>query len=137
MPLTLVDTNVLVDVLGGDPSASAWSLAEYAALVAAGDAAINPVIYAELAGGFPSRAALDLAVPRADAVRLPLPFDAGWVAGRAHAAYRARGGTRQSPLADFWIGAHAEAAGLSILTRDVARYRTNFPSVPLICPPGS
>jgi predicted nucleic acid-binding protein len=58
------------------------------------------------------------------------------VAARAYQQYRKTGGTRTSPLPDFYIGAHAEAAGYSLLTRDVPRYRTYFPTVPLIVPPG-
>ena len=66
--------------------------------------------------------------------RLALPYDAAWPAARAFAEYRRRGGTRTSPLPDFYIGAHAETEGHTLLTRDPARYRTYFPSVPLICP---
>jgi len=66
--------------------------------------------------------------------RLPLPYEAAWPATQAFAVYRGRGGTRASPLPDFYIGAHAEVEGLILLTRDPARYRTYFPKVALICP---
>ena len=65
---------------------------------------------------------------------LPLPYAAGWRAARAFVAYRRAGGAKSSPLPDFYIGAHAEAEGLTVVTRDVARYRTYFPTVPLIAP---
>ena len=132
----LIDTNVIIDVLNGDPAWSAWSEEQLGRAVDAGEAAINPVIYAEVAVAVEDRAALDRALNPADIVRLDLPFDAGWRAGRAFAAYRLRGGPRTSPVADFYIGAHAQAAGLTILTRDVARFRTNFPDVPLTHPDG-
>ena len=137
MPLALVDSNVLLDVFNARPAWAEWSIARLAEAANGDGAAVNPIIYAELAEGFNDRAELDRVLPPDRIVRLPLPWDAAWVAGRAHAAYRARGGTRASPLADFWIGAHARVEGLSILTRDVARFRTNFPGVPLIHPPGA
>lgn len=69
--------------------------------------------------------------------RLELPYAAAFSAGRAFLRYRQSGGQRHSPLPDFYIGAHAEVAGLTLLTRDVARYRTYFPSVKLIAPKDS
>jgi predicted nucleic acid-binding protein len=42
---------------------------------------------------------------------------------------------KTSPLPDFYIGAHAEAEGLTLVTRDAARYRTYFPTVAVIAPP--
>ena len=73
-------------------------------------------------------------VPPSDFRRLPLPFSVGFPASRAFQAYRKAGGQRLAPLPDFFIGAHAEAEGLTLLTRDPTRYRTYFPKVKLICP---
>jgi predicted nucleic acid-binding protein len=67
-------------------------------------------------------------------VRLPLPYEAGFVAAQAFVAYRRGDGTKRSPLPDFYIGAHAQTANLRLLTRDAARYRTYFPKVHLITP---
>ena len=66
--------------------------------------------------------------------RLHLPWEAAFVAAKAFKRYRARGGVKSAPLPDFFIGAHAAVAGLTILTRDPRRYREYFPSVRLICP---
>jgi predicted nucleic acid-binding protein len=66
--------------------------------------------------------------------RLPLPYEAGFVAGRAFVEYRRRGGVRTSPLPDFYIGAHAAVSGLCLLTRDARRYAGYFPKVRLISP---
>lgn len=66
--------------------------------------------------------------------RLRLPLEAGYRAGQAFVAYRERGGTRRSPLPDFYIGAHAEFAGLTLVTRDPTRYRMYFPKLVLISP---
>lgn len=96
--------------------------------------AINPIIYAELASGFTTIADLDDRIGADTFRRLPLPYEAGFVAGRAFVEYRRRGGLRTSPLPDFYIGAHAAVAGLELLTRDPRRYTSYFPKVPLITP---
>lgn len=75
-----------------------------------------------------------LLVPVQRFLRLELPYAAAAPAARAYAAYRKAGGVKTAPLPDFFIGGHAEAAGLILLTRDAVRYRTYFPSVQLICP---
>jgi predicted nucleic acid-binding protein len=66
--------------------------------------------------------------------REPIPFEAAFLAGKAFQTYRKQGGSRRSPLPDFFIGAHAAIAGHRLLTRDIARYRTYFPKLPLIAP---
>jgi len=88
----------------------------------------------EIAAGFATIAALDRHLTPQAFRRLPLPYEAGFVAGRAFVEYRRRGGTRTSPLPDFYIGAHAAIAGLTLLTRDARRYAGYFPSVRLIAP---
>lgn len=104
-------------------------------MIDAREAAINPVIYAELAPLYRDSRDLDLnLVPPSDFRRLALPYSAGFPAARAFQAYRKAGGQRLAPLPDFFIGAHAEAEGLTLLPRDVTCYRTYFPDVRLICP---
>ena len=100
----------------------------------AGPILINPIIYAELAPAFATAAALDQWFDPAVFQRLALPYGAGWLAAQAFVKYRRSGGARTSPLPDFYIGAHAEVEGRTLVTRDSARYRTYFPSVPLIAP---
>jgi predicted nucleic acid-binding protein len=41
----------------------------------------------------------------------------------------------KTPLADFFIGAHAELMGWELVTGDKGRFETYFPSVKLITPP--
>lgn len=132
--MILVDANVLIDVLGADPVWFGWSSAALAAAADRDEVAINPIIYAEISIGFDSEAALDEVLRATGLVRLPLPYEAAFVAGKAHLLYRRRGGARTSPLPDFYIGAHAAVAGLTLLTRDARRYRTYFPAVRLIAP---
>jgi predicted nucleic acid-binding protein len=134
MTTTLVDSNVLLDIATEDPKWSTWS--ENALIDAAdeGALAINPIIYAEVSVGFTTIEDLDDAIPPETFTRMPLPFEAGFLAGKAFLTYRRRGGAKSTPLPDFYIGAHAAIAGFRLLTRDAARYRTYYPSLDLIAP---
>lgn len=131
---TLVDSNVLIDVLSEDKRWFEWSAAALARAVEHSALCINPIIYAEVAVGYASATAMDRALAEEQFERLALPYAAGFLAGRAFVEYRRRGGVRQAPLPDFYIGAHALVEGHALLTRDPARYRTYFPKLRLICP---
>ena len=133
--MVLIDTNVLLDIATRDPQWFAWSSKRLAPVVNARQAAINPIVYAEVAPCYRNERVLDLnLLPPTDFKRLALPYSAAFPAARAFAAYRKAGGKRTSPLPDFFIGAHAEAEGHTLLTRDPLRYRTYFPKVKLIAP---
>ncbi|MGH9027203.1 MAG: type II toxin-antitoxin system VapC family toxin [Acidimicrobiia bacterium] len=134
MTAVLVDSNVLLDVLTGDPVWAARSGASLEDVVSNSVPVINPVIYAEVSIGFRRIEDLDDAVPPDVFRREPLPWPAGFLAGKSFVDYRRRGGPRQAPLPDFYVGAHAAVAGYRLLTRDRARYRTYFPSVELLAP---
>jgi len=131
----LFDTNVLLDIATGDPVWLPWSKAQFQEVVAQGPVFINPIIYAELAPAFASAADLDHWLDPAVFQRLPLPYAAGWQASQAWLKYRKSGGTKNSPLPDFYIGAHAAIENRTVITRDVTRYRSYFPNVALISPP--
>lgn len=124
--VTLVDSNVLLDILTADPTWETWSSAALAEAFDAGRVVINPIVYAEVSVGFECVEDLDEAFPSSQFVREPLPYPAGFLAGKAFLAYRRNGGTRPTPLPDFYIGAHAAVAGYRLLTRDVQRYGTYF-----------
>jgi predicted nucleic acid-binding protein len=130
----MCDSNVLLDIITADPVWLEWSTEQFRAAAKEGPVPVNPIIYAELAPAFESQAALDRWLRPTIFNRLRLPFEAGYRAGHAFVTYRERGGTRRSPLPDFYIGAHAEFAGLTLVTRDPTRYRTYFPKVILISP---
>jgi predicted nucleic acid-binding protein len=130
----MLDTNVLLDILTADPKWLSWSTEQFRLAVALGPILINPIIYAELAAGFDSRADLDHWLRPTLFKRLPLPYEAGFHASQAFVAYRKSSGAKTSPLPDFYIGAHADHAGLTLVTRDTARYRTYFPKLKLITP---
>jgi predicted nucleic acid-binding protein len=130
----LVDTNVLVDVLANDPEWADWSIGQLRAQARVHRLAINPVIYAELALTFSTVEALDEALAGMELPVLDIPRPALFLAGKAFARYRKAGGLKNSVLSDFFIGAHAAVAGLPLLTRDVRRYATYFPTVRLVTP---
>jgi predicted nucleic acid-binding protein len=130
----LVDSNVIIDVFSKDPTWSPWSEENLIDAADSDEIAINPIIYAELASGFTTMADLDRRLAVGPFRRLELPYEAGFAAGWAFVEYRRRGGARSSRLPDFYIGAHAAVAGLTLLTRDARRYRGYFPKLRLIAP---
>ena len=132
--MVLVDTNVLIDVAVEDPEWCEWSADHLARARESDRLALNAIVYAELSVCFDSAEQLESVLTPFRFERLHLPWEAAFVAAKAFKRYRARGGVKSAPLPDFFIGAHAAVAGLTILTRDPRRYREYFPSVRLICP---
>lgn len=132
--MTLVDTNVFVDLWTRDPVWASWSEHALAEAAEAGPLGVNPVIYAELCLGFESESQLEATLSEAGVRRMALPYQAAWPAACAFSAYRKRGGKRTAPLPEFFIGAHALVDGLTLLTRDARRYRTYFAGVRLVAP---
>lgn len=132
--MVLVDSNVLIDVLADDPDWRGWSEARLLEIAATEELAINPIIYTELAAAYRSAATLERALSGLGLIRLPLPYEAGFLAAQAFLAYRRRDGSKRSSLPDFYIGAHARTENLRLLTRDATRYRTYFPQIRLIAP---
>lgn len=134
MPAVMVDSNILLDLMTEDPNWFRWSaetierVAEDARLI------INPIIYAEVSIRYSRIEDLEAALPPSMFEREPVPFEAAFVAAKCFLAYRRRGGAKQSPLPDFFIGAHALCSGHRLMTRDPARYRTYFPALDLIAP---
>lgn len=132
--MTLVDTNVLLDLVTNDPVWADWSVAQLEAASLAGPLLINDVIYAELAVRYERIEDLNAFVETAGLDLTPLPRTALFLASKAFVHYRRAGGSRTGVLPDFFIGAHAAVEKLTLLTRDVGRYRTYFPTVGLITP---
>jgi predicted nucleic acid-binding protein len=134
VPATLVDSNVILDVVTDDPEWGDWSADQLADAAQRGALIFNPVIYAEVSAGFERIEDLDDALPASYYRRMPLPFEAAFLAGQCFVKYRKRGGSRRSPLPDFYIGAHAAIADFTLLTRDASRYRTYFPTLRIVVP---
>jgi predicted nucleic acid-binding protein len=134
MSAVLVDSNILLDVMTEDASWLSWSVSAIERAADTSRLVINPVIYAEASVRFTRIEELDAALPSDLFEREPIPYEAAFLAGKAYLAYRRRGGTRRSPLPDFFIGAHAAVSSYRLLTRDSARYRADFPKLSLIAP---
>jgi predicted nucleic acid-binding protein len=130
----LVDSNVLLDVLTEDPNWFSWSADSLARLADEAILAINPIIYAEVSIRFSRIEDLEEALAPHLFERHPLPWEAGFLAGKCFLKYRRQGGRKLSTLPDFYVGAHAAIAGMDLLTRDATRYRPYFPTLRLIAP---
>jgi predicted nucleic acid-binding protein len=131
---TLVDSCVLIDVLADDPHWAEWSLSQLEQCGSQGALLINPIILAEVSPRFERAADLEAALQGLPLVREALPWDAALLAGQAFKAYRQLQGAKTSPMADFYIGAHALVGNLQLLTRDSARYRSYFPRLLVVAP---
>lgn len=134
MSPVLVDSNVLLDIVTDDPSWGDWSASTLAAVADGEILVINALIYAEVSIGFDAVEALEAALPTDLYRREALPYEAAFLAGKVFVQYRRAGGTRRSPLPDFYIGAHAAVTDYRLLTRDASRYRSYFPRLRLISP---
>ena len=134
--MTIVDSNVLLDVFTRTPIWWEWSLAQLEDAAMRGPLIVNDVIFAETSIRFPSIEAFEAAFEDAGVTFAPIPRMALFLAGKAFVRYRNSGGVRAGVLPDFFIGAHAEVERLPLLTRDVRRYRNYFPTVTLIAPEG-
>ena len=132
--MLLVDTNVLVDVLQNDPRWADWSIAQMRAQASLHVLVINPIIYAEISLSFSTLEALDDVVATLALELREIPRPALFLAAKAYAQYRRRGGNKLQVLPDFFIGAHAAFEGWPLLTRDASRFRTDFPTLDIVAP---
>ena len=134
MTAVMIDSNVLLDLMTEDRRWFGWSAAAVERAANGFRLVINAIVYAEVSVRYSRVEDLEAALPREVIEREAIPYEAAFLAGKSFLAYRRRGGTKRSPLPDFFIGAHAAVAGYQLLTRDPARYRTYFPRLRLITP---
>jgi predicted nucleic acid-binding protein len=132
--VTLVDSNVILDIVTEDPRWLDWSGTMLEEAAENGHLAINAMIYAEVGVRFERIEDLEEAIPADYFRREAIPLEAAFLAGKCFQTYRGLGGARRSPLPDFFIGAHAAVAGMTLLTRDARRYRTYFPRLTIVSP---
>lgn len=132
--MTLVDSNILLDLVSKDSNWWQWSLSQLEMLAQTGPLIINDIIYTETSIRYRTIEEVDAMLATAGVTLVPISPAALFRAGKAFAEYRAAGGPRTSVLPDFFIGAHAEVERLPLLTRDARRYRSYFPNVTLIAP---
>jgi predicted nucleic acid-binding protein len=134
MAQVLVDANVLLDIILEDPNWFGWSSNKLIEIAANNSLAINPIIYSEISIRYERIEDLEQTLTDIQIERLQLPWEAAFLAGKCFIRYRKRGGTKRSPLPDFFVGAHALISGMPLMTRDANRYRTYFPKLQLIAP---
>jgi predicted nucleic acid-binding protein len=132
--MTLVDSNVILDVVTDGEAWADWSQGQLEQAASAGPLIINNVIYAEISTRYSTVEDVDAMLRNLDIGVATTPRTALFLAGKAYLRYRATGGVRTGVLADFFIGAHAAVEQRPLLTRDARRYRTYFPTVELITP---
>ena len=132
--MTLIDSNVLLDLMTDDKRWADWSQAQLEQATSAGPVIINNVIFAEISTRHSTVEAIDAMLRDLDIDLVAIPRTALFLAGKAYLRYRANGGIRTGVSSDFFIGAHAAVERLPLLTRDARRYRSHFPTVELITP---
>ncbi len=132
--VTLVDTNILVDLTFAGSDWYDWSRGQLVSAFKRGPVVINPIIYAEFSVRYDDIDEVERLLPQDEFRREQMPWSAAFAAAAAFRAYRSHGGGRDRILPDFLIGAHAAIRGYSILTRDPKGYRSYFPMIDLICP---
>ncbi len=131
---TLVDANILLDLVTNDFVWSEWSAEQLTMAAMRGPLWINDIVYAEVSVGFETIEAVDTAIGAARLVRQAIPPAALFLAAKVFQRYRRSGGTRTGVLPDFFIGAHAAVAGVPVLTRDPRPYRRYFPKLSVVSP---
>jgi predicted nucleic acid-binding protein len=130
----LVDSNVVLDIFLDDPNWAEWAESTLAKYSDTATLCINPIIYSEVSIAFERIEELESAINRGGFQILEIPKEALFLAGKAYLKYKRRKGIKKSPLPDFYIGAQAAVLNLDLITRDISRYLTYFPTVKLISP---
>lgn len=131
---TFIDSCVLLDLIENDAEWADWSQSQLEKAANRGRMVINAIVYAEIANSFATEADIDAFIRATELQLKPIPRGSAWIAAKAHQKYRRSKGARTTTLPDFFIGAHAQAEGITLLTRDRTRFTTYFPTVNLIAP---
>lgn len=132
--MTLVDTNIFIDLLTRNPDWFEASRLAFERRMALGAILIVDAVFAELSAGFASEADCSDFLDALAVEHSAMSRQALWRAGRAFRDYRRQGGSKTNVLADFFIGAQAETLGVPLLTRDAGRYRSYFPEIAVLAP---
>jgi len=130
----LIDSCVLLDLFTDDPLWANWSERMLDTFSQTNTLYINTIVYTEISIGFAEIEVLDEAIEELGIKVLEIPREALFLTGKTFLKYRRNKGTKSAPLPDFFIGAHAAVSNFTLVTRDVAKYRTYFPQVNLVCP---
>ncbi|WP_293644065.1 type II toxin-antitoxin system VapC family toxin [Thiolapillus sp.] len=130
----LVDSCVLLDLFTDDPVWAEWSENILEKYMQTNSMHINSIVYTEVSIGFERIEELEKAISALSVKVLEIPREALFLAGKVFLEYRRNKGTKNAPLPDFFIGAHASVSKFGLITRDIQKYKTYFPRVQLIHP---
>lgn len=131
---TLVDTNIWIDCIDANSTWHEWAIEQLQRLSERSPLHVNLIVYTELLVPGPDICALDELLDVYDTFRTPLPWACAGLTAAAFALCRSRGGSKLKPMPDFYIGAHAAVANMSVLTRDPTSYRSYFPRLVVVAP---
>ncbi len=95
---------------------------------------INSTICQEISIGFERIEELEKILDDLEIKILEIPKEALFLARKAFLKYRKSGGSKNLPLPDFFIGAHAVILGIPLITRDAGHFHNYFPSLQIISP---
>lgn len=138
--MILFDTSVIIDARDLASEFHEWAKLKLAEAVATEGAAVNSIVIAEASVRVEKPEHFVRHLENIGLVLLPLPVTAAIPAARAFALYldrlksEGKPSRTKIPLGDFFIGAHAAAERMQLVTRDPARVATYFPEVELIEP---
>ena len=130
----IVDSNIILDVFLNDSQWADWSESKLEEYSNHTSLFINSIIYSEISIAFQLIEDLESSISKAGFQILEIPKEALFLAGKAFLKYKRRKGAKTAPLPDFFIGAQAAVLHLDLLTRDISRYQSYFPTVKLIAP---
>ena len=129
-----VDSNIILDILTNDPKWYEWSASRLEKYSNSGQLIINEIIYAEISIGFEKIEELEEIIKDEFFKIESIPKEALFLAGKVFLKYKKQNGNKTSILPDFFIGAHAIVKKSPLLTRDVKRYKTYYPTLDIISP---
>jgi predicted nucleic acid-binding protein len=132
---TFLDSNVLIYALNPKSELHLWSVERIFERRKLGSLFIDAMTYAEVSVGYLNVASFDATLSRLQVEIKLTSKDALFVAARAYQQYKVRGGTKTNVLPDFLIGANSLDNKMPLMTRDINRFRTYFPTLQLIAPP--
>jgi predicted nucleic acid-binding protein len=130
-PDVLIDSNIIIDIDNQDEQWWEWSADKLASF---SNPCINPVIYSQLSYNKQSPDEVDQLLKVLEISLIEFSRKALFNASQAFKQYRERGGSKLSTLPDFFIGGQALDLRIPLLTRDVSKYKSYFPTLPLISP---
>jgi predicted nucleic acid-binding protein len=131
---TLVDTNIWIDCIDANSQWHEWAIEQLQRRGERSPLHVNLIVYTELLVPGPDIDSLDALLDVYETLRTPIPWACASLAAAAYALYRHRGGSKLKPIPDFYIGAHAAVANLSVLTRDASPYKSYFPRLVVVAP---